>query len=154
MRRLAPIHDCDSDGSLFQPFGSILDLGTHLIAAYVPRFSFGPRKQTAMVKSRKAAVSGELPNVVSITTGRGAPTLKNLRRSRLTIDDQSKGEGNLQKWLLGIAQNNHDLVTALEGLRDSYKDLLSERPVSDAHQAVLLGVEFTLMGAKTIRLLG
>jgi hypothetical protein len=107
-----------------------------------------------MVKSRKAAVSGELPNVVSITTGRGAPTLKNLRRSRLTIDDQSKGEGNLQKWLLGIAQNNHDLVTALEGLRDSYKDLLSERPVSDAHQAVLLGVEFTLMGAKTIRLLG
>ena len=62
-------------------------------------------------------------------------------------------EGELEKWFRGVMKSNHDLVFALERLRDSYKQLLSERPITEANQAVLLAVEITLRDARNARAL-
>ena len=62
-------------------------------------------------------------------------------------------EGELEKWFRGVMKSNHDLVFALERLRDSYKQLLGERTVTDTHQAALLAVEITLRDARNARAL-
>jgi hypothetical protein len=62
-------------------------------------------------------------------------------------------EGELEKWFRGVMKSNHDLVFALERLRDSYKQLLGERPITEATQAVLLAVEITLRDARNARAL-
>ena len=62
-------------------------------------------------------------------------------------------EGELEKWFRGVMKSNHDLVFALERLRDSYKQLLGERPVTEANQTVLLAVEITLRDARNARVL-
>ena len=36
-------------------------------------------------------------------------------------------EGELEKWFRGVMKSNHDLVFALERLRDSYKQLMGEK---------------------------
>jgi hypothetical protein len=66
---------------------------------------------------------------------------------------QASVEGELEKWFRGVMKSNHDLVFALERLRDSYKQLLGERPVTEANQAVLLAVEITLRDARNARAL-
>jgi hypothetical protein len=50
-------------------------------------------------------------------------------------------------------KSNHDLVFALERLRDSYKQLLGDRTVTEANQAVLMAVEITLRDARNARAL-
>lgn len=62
-------------------------------------------------------------------------------------------EGELEKWFRGVMKSNHDLVFALERLRDSYKQLLGERVVTEANQAVLMAVEITLRDARNARAL-
>lgn len=62
-------------------------------------------------------------------------------------------EGELEKWFRGVMKSNHDLVFALERLRDSYRQLLGERPITEANQAVLLAVEITLRDARNARAL-
>ena len=62
-------------------------------------------------------------------------------------------EGELERWFRGVMKSNHDLVFALERLRDSYKQLLGERVVSEANQAVLMAVEITLRDARNARAL-
>ncbi|MGB8534795.1 MAG: hypothetical protein WCD57_00155 [Acidobacteriaceae bacterium] len=62
-------------------------------------------------------------------------------------------EGELEKWFRGVMKSNHDLVFALERLRDSYKQLLGERKVTEANQAVLMAVEITLTDARNARAL-
>lgn len=62
-------------------------------------------------------------------------------------------EGELEKWFRGVMKSNHDLVFALERLRDSYKQLLGERAVIEANQAVLMAVEITLRDARNARAL-
>ena len=57
-------------------------------------------------------------------------------------------EGKLEKWFRGVIQSNHDLVTALERLSDSYKGLLGETPLTERDQAVLLAVQITLVNAR------
>jgi hypothetical protein len=66
---------------------------------------------------------------------------------------QASVEGELEKWFRGVMKSNHDLVFALERLRDSYKQLLSERAVTEANQAVLMAVEITLRDARNARAL-
>jgi hypothetical protein len=66
---------------------------------------------------------------------------------------QASVEGELEKWFRGAMKSNHDLVFALERIRDSYKQLLGERPVTEANQAVLLAVEITLRDARNARAL-
>jgi hypothetical protein len=66
---------------------------------------------------------------------------------------QASIEGELEKWFRGVMKSNHDLVFALERLRDSYKQLIGERPVTEANQAVLLAVEITLRDARNARAL-
>jgi hypothetical protein len=66
---------------------------------------------------------------------------------------QTSVEGELEKWFRGVMKSNHDLVFALERLRDSYKQILGERPVTEANQAVLLAVEITLRDARNARAL-
>jgi hypothetical protein len=39
---------------------------------------------------------------------------------------QASIEGQLERWLRGVIQSNHDLMTALERLRDSYHKLWQE----------------------------
>ena len=69
------------------------------------------------------------------------------------VTPQTSVEGELEKWFRGVMKSNHDLIFALERLRDSYKQLLGERPVSEANQAVLLAVEITLRDARNARAL-
>ena len=69
------------------------------------------------------------------------------------VTPQASVEGELEKWFRGVMKSNHDLVFALERLRDSYKQLLGERPVTEANQAVLLAVEITLRDARNARAL-
>jgi hypothetical protein len=66
---------------------------------------------------------------------------------------QASVEGELEKWFRGVMKSNHDLVFALERLRDSYKQLLGGRAVSEANQAVLMAVEITLRDARNARAL-
>jgi hypothetical protein len=66
---------------------------------------------------------------------------------------QASVEGELENWFRGVMKSNHDLVFALERLRDSYKQLLCDRPVTEANQAVLLAVEITLRDARSARAL-
>jgi hypothetical protein len=66
---------------------------------------------------------------------------------------QASVEGELEKWFRGVMKSNHDLVFALERLRDSYKQLLGDRPTTETHQAVLLAVEITLRDARNARAL-
>lgn len=66
---------------------------------------------------------------------------------------QASIEGELEKWFRGVMKSNHDLVFALERLRDSYRQLLGERAVTDANQAVLMAVEITLRDARNARAL-
>jgi hypothetical protein len=61
-------------------------------------------------------------------------------------------EGQLEKWFRGVVRSNHDLMTALERLRDSYK-LLMPQPPSETDKAVLAAVETTLHNARNARLL-
>jgi hypothetical protein len=62
-------------------------------------------------------------------------------------------EGELEKWFRGVMKSNHDLVFALERLRDSYRQLLGEKTVTEASQAVLMAVEITLKDARNARAL-
>jgi hypothetical protein len=66
---------------------------------------------------------------------------------------QASVEGELEKWFRGVMKSNHDLVFALERLRDSYKQLLGDRTVTEANQAVLMAVEITLRDARNARAL-
>ena len=61
---------------------------------------------------------------------------------------QSSTEGKLEKWFRGVIQSNHDLVTALERLSDSYKGLLGEKPLTERDQAVLLAAQITINNAR------
>jgi hypothetical protein len=62
-------------------------------------------------------------------------------------------EGQLEKWFRGVMKSNHDLIFALERLRDSYRGLLGQKVISEADQAVLLAVEITLQNARNARAL-
>ena len=66
---------------------------------------------------------------------------------------QASVEGELEKWFRGVMKSNHDLVFALERLRDSYKQLVGDRTVTEANQAVLMAVEITLRDARNARAL-
>ena len=69
--------------------------------------------------------------------------------------EQSKAsiEGELEKWFRGVMQSNHDLMSALERLRDSYRRLLAQRTVTEVDTAVLMAVEVTLRNARNARAL-
>ncbi len=66
---------------------------------------------------------------------------------------QTSIEGELEKWFRGVMKSNHDLIFALERLRDSYKGLLGAKVASEADQAVLMAVEITLREARNARAL-
>jgi hypothetical protein len=61
---------------------------------------------------------------------------------------EASREGTLEKWFRGVIQSNHDLITALERLRDSYQGLLAEKPLTEADEAILLAVQITLNNAR------
>ena len=50
-------------------------------------------------------------------------------------------------------QSNHDLMTALERLRDSYKGLMVHENATETDTAVLMAVEITLRNARNARAL-
>jgi hypothetical protein len=62
-------------------------------------------------------------------------------------------EGELEKWFRGVMRSNHDLISALERLRDSYKGLLAHKTLTEADHAVLLAVEITIRDARNARAL-
>jgi hypothetical protein len=66
---------------------------------------------------------------------------------------QPSAEGELEKWFRGVMKSNHDLMSALERLRDSYKLLLTQKTGSEDDQGVLLAVEITLKNARNARAL-
>ena len=66
---------------------------------------------------------------------------------------QASMEGKLEKWFRGVIQSNKDLISALERLRDSHKQLLAEKPMTEADQAVLLAVQITLNNARNAQIL-
>jgi hypothetical protein len=69
------------------------------------------------------------------------------------VTGQPSPEGQLEKWFRGIVQSNNDLISALEQLRDSYKNLFAGKLLGEADQAVLLAVEITLTNARNARVL-
>jgi hypothetical protein len=69
------------------------------------------------------------------------------------VSGQPSPEGQLEKWFLGVMQSNHDLISALERLRDSYQRLLADKGLGESEQAVLLAVEITLRNARNARAL-
>jgi hypothetical protein len=50
-------------------------------------------------------------------------------------------------------RSNHDLISALERLRESYKGLLAQKTLTEADHAVLLAVEITIRDARNARAL-
>jgi hypothetical protein len=66
---------------------------------------------------------------------------------------QPSAEGELEKWFRGVMKSNHDLMSALERLRDSYKLLLTQKTGTEDDQGVLLAVEITLKNARNARAL-
>jgi hypothetical protein len=60
---------------------------------------------------------------------------------------QAAIEGKLEKWFRGVIQSNRDLMTALERLSGQYEKVAAT-PLSEADQAVLLGVQITLNEAR------
>jgi hypothetical protein len=69
------------------------------------------------------------------------------------VTRQPSPEGQLEQWFLGVMRSNHDLTSALERLRDSYKMLLADKVPGEADLAVLLAVEITLRDARNARAL-
>jgi hypothetical protein len=60
----------------------------------------------------------------------------------------SQQDGKLERWFRGVIQSNHDLMTALERLSDSYKGLLGGEALTERDQAILLAVQVTLSNAR------
>jgi hypothetical protein len=61
-------------------------------------------------------------------------------------------DGQLERWLRGVMQSHHDLVTVLERLHNSFK-LSVQKPLSKDDNAILLAVQNTLSSAKNARAL-
>jgi hypothetical protein len=109
------------------------------------------RKKPIMVRQDRATRDKISPFDDPITTRRSAVVLKKAVPSPRVADEQGNAERNLQNWFRSIVQSNHDLANALERLRDSYRELLLGCPISNAHHAVLIGVEITLRDAENVR---
>jgi hypothetical protein len=125
--------------SSINPLEETLELGTKQVCHSRSLWAFRRlRKQPAMVRQNTAPQGSLSP------LNKAIPPQK-------VADEQEVVERNLQEWFRGIVQSNHDLATALERLRDSYQDLLLGRPISNAHRAVLIGVEITLRNAENVR---
>ena len=125
--------------SSINPLEETLELGTKQVCHSRSLCAFRRlRKQPAMVRQNRAPHGNVSP-------------LKKAIPPQKVADEQDEVERNLQEWFRSIVQSNHDLATALERLRDSYQDLLVGRPISNAHQAVLIGVEITLRDAENVR---
>jgi hypothetical protein len=69
------------------------------------------------------------------------------------VTPQTSIEGELERWFRGVMLSHHDLVFALEQLRDSFKKLLAEKAIAEADFAVLAAVEVTLSNARKARAL-
>jgi hypothetical protein len=62
------------------------------------------------------------------------------------VNQQGELEAKILGWIRGVVASNHELVRAMERLRDSYKSMLDGRPVSDTDTA-LWRVEIALRNA-------
>ena len=69
------------------------------------------------------------------------------------VTPQTSIEGELERWFRGVMVSHHDLVFALEQLRDSFRKLLAEREMPEANFPVLADVEVTLTKARNARAL-
>jgi hypothetical protein len=69
-----------------------------------------------------------------------------------SVASPASSDGLLERWLCGVMQSHHNLLTVLEGLRDSFK-LSAQKPLSEADHAILLVVQNTLGSAKKARAL-
>jgi hypothetical protein len=95
-----------------------------------------------------------------------APPLKRSKQSEINIAKSNSAsckvsrsvvspassDGQLERWLCGVMQSHHDLLTVLERLRDSFM-LSAQKPLSEADHAILLAVQNTLSNAKNARAL-
>ena len=95
-----------------------------------------------------------------------APPLKRSKQSEINIAKSNtascgvsrsvvspaSSDGQLERWLCGVMQSHHDLLTVLERLRDSFK-LSAQKPLSQVDHAILLAVQNTLSRAKNARAL-
>jgi hypothetical protein len=69
------------------------------------------------------------------------------------VTPQTSIEGELEKWFRGVMVSHHDLMFALEQLRDSFRKLLAEKALDEADYAVLAEVDVTLNNARNARAL-
>ena len=69
------------------------------------------------------------------------------------VTPQTSIEGELERWFRGVMVSHHDLVFALEQLRDSFRKLLADKEMSEADFPVLADVEATLTKARNARAL-
>jgi hypothetical protein len=69
------------------------------------------------------------------------------------VTPQTSIEGELERWFRGVMLSHHDLMFALEQLRDSFKKLLAEKGIPEADFPVLAAVEVALTNARNARAL-
>jgi hypothetical protein len=69
-----------------------------------------------------------------------------------SVVSPASSDGQLEKWLCGVMQSHHDLLTVLERLHNSFK-LSVQKPLSEADHALLLAIQNTLSSAKKARAL-
>jgi hypothetical protein len=95
-----------------------------------------------------------------------APPLKRSKQSEINIAKSNtascqvsrsvaspaSSDGQLERWLYGVMQSHHDLLTVLEHLHNSFR-LSVQKPLSKADHAMLLAVQNTLSSAKNARAL-
>jgi hypothetical protein len=104
-----------------------------------------------MGEPSKALRSNVSRTVSPVTTGRRTAAFTTTVSPHKVVEEQKDIEVRLEDWFRSIVQSNHDLATALERLRDTYRKLLAENPVSASYHAVLIGVEATLRDAENVR---
>jgi hypothetical protein len=69
------------------------------------------------------------------------------------VTPQTSIEGELERWFRGVMASHHDLMFALEQLRDSFRKLLAEKALDEADYAVLAAADVILNNARNARAL-
>jgi hypothetical protein len=69
------------------------------------------------------------------------------------VTPQTSIEGELEKWFRGVMASHHDLMFALEQLRDSFRKLVAEKALDEANYLALAVADVTLNNARNARAL-
>jgi hypothetical protein len=137
------------DCSKFWPIRYALQQAAILQNSVIDSFGGGTREWNQEVA---AFMSPVLPTSYSVSEIMVMPTETSGKVLQF-VTPQTSIEGELEKWFRGVMVSHHDLMFALEQLRDAFKKLLAEQALDEADYAVLAVAEVTLNNARNARAL-